>query len=716
MKKKFVAILKADFIVWTFLAIAVLMELTGVCVTSGKFLIRNPLMFFSVLAVFTGVLFGIKNQKARYWCAFAFLMLIFVIDLVFIVVYEMTGSTFDYSMLKLRNDAMAIVESIPINFVFFSVAGIAISLFMILARYFIGKVPAPRKLLPRGVTAGVMAAVLAMHGGFVYASNYKYNPSDLSYKLYSGNTASYYDRGIVGNFVEEMYKGAFFSKVTLGDRDELKNFIYASVNEPTERFGAAKDYNVVTVLAESCEWFSFMQDLAAAGLSDAYPSGYGKYFARMGIESAEAQEQFLRALFPNLYELYDTSVACLNNHAREKTDISENQSIIGNYPTDSYINYDYPQNAVPYSLPNILRTLYGVSSNSFHNGEYNFYNRTVHHENALGFEKFTASEEMAEEHPDVFTDYKAAWLEHNLDDEMMRAYKEEMFPADRRFNTYITSISMHGKYAYRRNLKHNYKKLFDCGLSNAFFDADALEDLQKLNDKYDGDVWSATLAAKDEETLKNTLDEADIFFHYVASTLEFDASLGTMLSYLQNTVSEVTGKPLMDNTLIVLFGDHNVYYQSLGEQVKNLYLTEKNGRNYTDLFRVPLLVRIGNTGINDRICKFTTTTDIIPTVLDLLGVRYYDNLNYGRSIFADGESIIYSRAYNLFITDKLYFSSLNNIKYRSADADKAYIDTVKEKALTLLDKTSHVNRIFYYDFLSGENESEYYEKLRALNS
>ncbi|MDE6397817.1 MAG: sulfatase-like hydrolase/transferase, partial [Clostridiales bacterium] len=651
-----------------------------------------------------------------YWCAFAFLLVIFAIDLVFIVVYEMTGSTFDYSMLKLRGDAMAIVESIPINFVFFSVAGIAISLYMILARYFIGKVPAPRKLLPRGVTAGVMAAVLVFHGGFVYASNYKYNPSDLSYKLYSGSTASYNDRGIVGNFVEEMYKGAFFSKVDLGDRTELKNYIYASVNEPTEFFGAAKDYNVITVLAESCEWFSFMRDLADAGLSDAYPGGYGKYFARMGLHDAAEQEQFLRALFPHLYELYDTSVACLNNHAREKTDISENQSIIGNYPTDCYINYDYPQNTVPYSLPNMLRTLYGVESNSFHNGEYNFYNRTVHHENALGFAKFTASEEMEEEHPDIFTDYKAAQLEHNLDNQMMRAYKEEMFPADRRFNTYITSISMHGKYAYRQNLKHNYKTLFNCGLGDAFFEADELAVLQKLNAKYDGDIWGADLAAKDEETLKNTLDSADIFFHYIACTLEFDASLGTMVSYLQNTVSEVTGKPLMDNTLIVLFGDHNVYYQSLGEQVKNLYLTEKNGRNYTDLFRVPLLVHIGNTGMCDRIYKFTTTTDIVPTVLDLLGVRYYNNLNYGRSIFTADESIIYSRAYNLFITDKLYFSSLNNIKYRSADADNAYIDTVKEKALTLLDKTSHVNRIFYYDFLSGENGREYNEKLLALNA
>ena len=76
--------------------------------------------------------------------------------------------------------------------------------------------------------------------------------------------------------------------------------------------------------------------------------------------------------------------------------------------------------------------------------------------------------------------------------------------------------------------------------------------------------------------------------------------------------------------------------------------------------------------------------------------------------------MIYSRAYNVFITDKLYFSSLNNIKYRHPDADDAYLESIKQKATMLLDKTSHVNRIFYYNFLSGARAEEYAQKLLAL--
>ncbi len=675
MKEKFLRFLKSNFIIWAFLAIMLIIELTGVCVTSGKFFIRRPYMFLSLLAVFTVVLFTIKSQKGRYWCAFVLMFTLFLLDLIFIVVFAMTGSTFDFSMLKLRGDAMAIVESVPIDFVYVLVAGVCISLYMLLARYYIKIVPAPSRILPRPAVAGIMAVVLAFHGCMAYTENRHYNPADLSYKLYDVNDSSYCDRGILGNFVDELYKGAFFNKVGLGDETELENFIYSesNVTKPTSMFAKAEGYNVVTVLAESFEWFSFMAGLPDAGLTDAYPGGF------------KVNEDVLRSLYPNLYELYNTSTVCLNHHAREKTDISENQSIIGNYPTNCFINYDYPENTVPYSVPNIMRELYGVESYSFHNGVYTFYNRNIHHENVLGFKKFYASEQMAELHPETFTNYEVETGERNLDSEMIAACKEEMFPADRRFNTYITSITMHGQFAARENLMPHYKKLYDAGIIGDYTDE------------------------------MRELEEIKPFIHYAACALEFDKAIGEMLSYLKTT-KDVSGTPLIEKTLIILFGDHNAYYQTLSNDVKKLYLNDDNGRNYTDLFRVPMMIRVGNQTEQIKITKFTTTTDIVPTILDLLGVKCYGNILYGSSVYGEDESIIYSRAYDVFITDKLFFSSLNNIKYRSPDVTDEYINTVKQKALTLLDKTSHVNRIFYYDFLSGEREKTFFAKLKALNA
>ena len=96
-------------------------------------------------------------------------------------------------------------------------------------------------------------------------------------------------------------------------------------------------------------------------------------------------------------------------------------------------------------------------------------------------------------------------------------------------------------------------------------------------------------------------------------------------------------KDLLDDTVIVLFGDHNAYYQGLSSYVKDIenYDTE---RKFTDLYNVPLMIydtdltaKIAENKDERMIHKFTCTADIVPTLLDLLGVRYYTNLYYGQS-------------------------------------------------------------------------------------
>ena len=62
-------------------------------------------------------------------------------------------------------------------------------------------------------------------------------------------------------------------------------------------------------------------------------------------------------LFPNLTAFYNSSVVMTDFHSKEKTDISETMSILGSYPTRGYINYDYYENSIPQTIPNILRIL-----------------------------------------------------------------------------------------------------------------------------------------------------------------------------------------------------------------------------------------------------------------------------------------------------------------------------------------------------------------------
>lgn len=659
MKEKLKEFFKINYIPITFFVLTVIIELIAVLVTSGKFYVRKPVMWLSVLGVLTIAQMFILNQRARYFFSCAALLVWIIVDLVFITIYDMTGTIFDFSMLRLRNDGMAIIEKLPINFAFTVSAGVLVSLFIVFGAYPIKYVPKPTGKLLKVALPIALSIVLVAHcvmAMIEVGANERYDY--LEGKLYERADSLYSDRGLVGNLVTEMYKSAF-DKVEVGSLDDIESFVYAEESEPSPMFGAASGYNVVTVLCESFEWFSFIHDL------EHYPNGH------------TADEATLRTLFPNLYAFYDHSIVMTNYHSREKTDVSENLSLMGSYPLTYYTNYDYATNSIPYSLPNAMSTLYGVSSDSYHNGTNTFYNRNEYLVDAIGFNSFVSSEQMVKEGVMVNHDELG---EYNLDSEMIASCNEEMFPTDRRFNTYITTITMHGQYTYRKNLQSYYDKLDESGILTLMDGTDAA-------------------------AVNN-----NCFYHYVAAAMEFDKAIGTLTNYLDE-------KGLTENTLVVLFADHNTYYNSQSNYIKDIDLTvNAKNKNVTELYRVPLMIRIGNgeehTVLND---KFVCTADILPTIMDLLGIRYYSNLFYGNSVFAGEETVLYSRAYDIFMTDEMYFSTLNNIKYSSEKVTEDYVASVEARAKKLLKKTSYINRIFAADFFTGDRLETYQRRIKRIN-
>ncbi len=673
MKTRLWKILTDNCLLPAFWIVSVLIELTAVTVTGGAFFIRKPWIWLSLLLVFSGVMYAIGNQNGRFWFSFCLLLFNFFADLVFIVIYEMTDTVFDFSMLNLRSDAMAIIESLPINFWFVLVAGSLIGAYLVFGRYYVRHQPKKRTPPRTGntklrvaATAVAMALTLVLHGVFVYFSWYKYDPADVTAnKLYRNDTSSYADKGPLGNFFAELYKGAFFSKVKVDDPETLENFLYSdnAIYDGTALFGAAKDYNVITVLAESFEWFSFM---------NAFPNG------EEFVLGHTADQEILRKVYPNLYALYDSSVTMTGFRSREKTDISENLSIMGAYPTDKIINYDYPKNTVVTSLARTLKELYGadnITANYFHNGTSSFYNRNTYLTKGLGFDSFTAADDMNKAGmPDHI-----AKGERNLDSEMINTCFDKMFPTDKRFYTYITTITQHGQYEPRDNLAPHYAKLDEFGL-----------------------------APLPEPNHKNYVSARN-FRTYAAAAIELDAAISAINRYLDE-------RGLTENTLLVLFGDHNAYYSSLSSDIKGITDGKYDtSRNYTDLYRVPFMIRIGDGKHAQKIDKFTCTADILPTIYDLLGIKTFGNFLYGHSVFDERESVLYSRAYDVFLTDKMYFTSINKIRYQSPNVDQIYREQTEQTAHTLLEKVSRTNQIFYTDYFKGDRAVNFYNRLRALN-
>lgn len=641
----------------TFFLVALVIEHAAVFATSGSWYIRSPWLYLTITGFLSALLFLIPKGRTRFITSAVFLGVLFAVDLVFVVIYAMTGTIFDFSMLMLTGDAMAIMESVDLEFNYIAAGGVVLAGYIVFGGLPVSGVTTSPGKMTKTIVPIALAGIVTLHallGAAVATSNV--GDPYLTEKLYGKSFASYADRGPIGNFAAELYRGFLDDNEPLS-ADEIEEIVYSSQNYPTKYFARAKDYNVVTILSESLEWFAFMRD------DEAYPNGF-----HLG-------ESELRELYPNLYRLYDSSFVMTNFHSREKTDISENISIMGSYPLYSYVNYDYPNNNVAYSLPSILNTLYGVKSMSFHNNVGTFYNRDKYLTGALGFDEFVSAEEMAES---GMTDYTAEGG-RNLDSEMMETCKARMFPSDRRFNTYITTLTMHGQYSYRENLEKYYERL---------------------------DAHGITPIVEDTEQLP---DPRDVFRYYAAAAMEFDAAIGVMLDYLDE-------QGLADKTMIVLFGDHNSYYQNLSSFVKEIDGTFIDEKNVTELFRVPLMIRVGKGEKQaTEVDKFTCTADILPTILDLLGIHYFDSLYYGTSVFASGESLLYSRAYDIFMTDKIYFSTLNNIRWQSPSLTRTDLAAVERKGLELMKRTACVNAIFARDYFTGSRLTNYRRELRRLN-
>lgn len=636
-----------------YIIISIVLEITTNILVCGNPFISKPLFAISLLVLIATLLSFINKGIVRYYLASLFIFIQGLINIFCVILYDMTGTLFDFGMFNLRSDGMGILENIPMNFTYLYIFGILLTLYLIFVKD-LAKKEVHNNV--KWLNALCYLIIFTMASTNVYCI-FDINNKKTSYKdrLYvSGNNYQLY--GATSNFFNQIYKGFFFSSMEKIEQDKINSFIYKETSTPTKYYGISKNNNLVTILAESLEWTAFIYD------TDSYPNGL-----------YNLTQEDINYLFPNLTYFYNNGVSMVNNYSREKTDISENLSIIGSYPTDVYINYDYPKNTNPFTLPSILKTDGDIQSYSFHNGYSSYYNRNKSLI-SVGFDKFYGMDEMLEisdgyDNPTMYN--HASKGERNLDSEMIETCKDLMFPTNKRFNTYITSITMHGMYYKRDNLKRWYEKL------------DSINALPESSN-----------------------DNKNAFRNYVAAVMEFDYALGLI-------IEDLTSKGLMETTTIVIFGDHNTYYQGLSNYVKDIY--NYSDENYTNLYRTPMIILDDNIEAQ-KITKFTTIYDIVPTILDMFGFRYFSNLYYGNSVFSDEESILYSRAYDIFLTDKIYFSSLNRIHYIDDDIESNYMDKIELKSLNILEKINYINQIFYQNFFKkADNYNTFLNNMKLIN-
>lgn len=725
--KNIYAWIKENRLAVLYFVFAVCIEMIAVFTVEGNAFLSRPFIALGILLLFTALVLLIPSDKARFIVYAVLLAVQGILDLVFAVIYDMTGQYFDFAMLNLRNDAFAILENIPVNFITFYSALFFCLVFLVYGLRMTHEKTHVRVGKRSAAFYALAAAVGVATTGVALVSYYpRSNGVDKYEEMINGKAGSAYSAyGMMGNLFGELY-GVAFKDTSKLSNDDIENFIYAKQSTPTEYFGLSKGKNVITILAESLEWYAF---LSADEAFDDYPNA-------LPLTSTQMEE-----LYPNLRAFYRDGLVMSNFHSREKTDIAETISIMGSYPTEAYINYDYEENTLPHTVPNVMDALReeSMSKKSFHNGFKTFYNRDKAHV-AFGFEGMTDMYDMAEIadawkkegveeekvfHNSMYADSGAGGGLRNLDSEMVYTARNLIAPLDaskqatantqtgveyldynkgESFYSYITTITMHGVYYERDNLKEEQSRL-----------------AEMLSEIYQSGVYEKVAGKEDlPSPYCYMTDKQDILFQYMVTALDTDKAVGLLKADLEK-------KGLLDDTVIVLFGDHNAYYHGLSNYVKDIDNKDLDDYDadgkFTDLYNVPLMIydqdltqKLDETKKSHIVDKFTCTADIVPTVLDLLGLNYYSNLYYGNSVLSDKQSVLYSRAYDNFFSDGIVASSVNNVLYRHEAVTDEQLAAYKAEGAALVEKIRYCDYIFRQDYFAQEGKQAMFEeKIRAIN-
>ncbi len=235
--------------------------------------------------------------------------------------------------------------------------------------------------------------------------------------------------------------------------------------------------------------------------------------------------------------------------------------------------YELFTNTFPYSLPNRLKEK-GYTVNAFHMNSGEYYCRRLNYKN-WGYDNYFS----------LMDDEKLFGGEPKLDSELIlnKSFYNKMFCQDTPFMNYIITYTPHTPFS----------------ISSATGKA--------LWKKENGNSSYPTLS--EEEVARFFATETD-----------------NMVKLLIEALKE---NGLYENTVIVAFTDHYLYTlkdQSILERYKN---TENNLINHTPFF-------IWSHDMEPfEVSKINSQLDILPTVLNLLGINYNENDYIGNDIFDD---------------------------------------------------------------------------------
>lgn len=198
------------------------------------------------------------------------------------------------------------------------------------------------------------------------------------------------------------------------------------------------------------------------------------------------------------------------------------------------------------------------------------------------------------------------------------------------------------------------------------------------------------MSIRNKEAVKN-LNARDSIKAYIASQIELDKSLELLLANLEED-------NILNDTVIVLTADHYPY--GLSNDDISSYVDWVKNPNF-DLYKNNLIIYNSEVKTT-KVSKYTSSLDILPTILNMFGVEYDSRLLMGRDIFSDSSDLVIFNNKS-WITDKGRYDYLKK-KYESFDGeyDQEYIDKINK----IVDNKFKMSKLII--------TNDYYRKLGGL--
>lgn len=176
--------------------------------------------------------------------------------------------------------------------------------------------------------------------------------------------------------------------------------------------------------------------------------------------------------------------------------------------------------------------------------------------------------------------------------------------------------------------------------------------------------------------------------YYLSKAVELDNAMAKLISSLEE-------KGKLDDTVIVLFGDHHPLHMNLD------YLKQYSGINRSDdqnLNKLPFIIY--NSATEPKVFTQTASTfDIIPTLGNLFDLNYDPRLYVGKDIMSNDEKIVIFTN-GSWITDRaMYFASDGSTKIIDPTVDEQYILDTNKKVSDYMYVSDKTLTMDYFKYL-----------------